>query len=87
MDVLTGLAEALPPGLYSGAGVERYVRQVFAESDRTDDFRLLESELYLVGDRPRHLRAGRLRRAGLGRRADLEGGVGVDRTADGLPPG
>jgi NTE family protein len=48
MDVLTGLAEALPPGLYSGAGVERYVKRVFDESDRTDDFRLLEPELYLA---------------------------------------
>jgi predicted acylesterase/phospholipase RssA len=48
MDVLTGLAEALPPGLYSGAGIERYIREVFSESDRTDDFRLLDKELYLV---------------------------------------
>jgi NTE family protein len=48
MDVLTGLAEALPPGLYTGAGVEKYIRDVFAESDRSDDFRLLEAELYLA---------------------------------------
>jgi len=48
MDVLTGLAEAMPPGLYSGSGVEDYVSRVFSESDRTDDFRLLESELYLA---------------------------------------
>jgi NTE family protein len=48
MDVLTGLAEALPPGLYTGAGIENYIREVFYESDRTDDFRLLENELYLI---------------------------------------
>jgi NTE family protein len=48
MDVLTGLAEALPPGLYTGAGIEDYIREVFYESDRTDDFRLLEPELYLI---------------------------------------
>jgi predicted acylesterase/phospholipase RssA len=48
MDVFTGLAEALPPGLYSGSGVEKYIRDAFLESDRTDDFRLLEPELYLV---------------------------------------
>ncbi len=48
MDVLTGLAEALPPGLYNGSGIEDYVARMFAESDRTDDFRLLEPELYLV---------------------------------------
>jgi NTE family protein len=48
MDVFTGLAEALPSGLYTGAGIENYIREVFYESDRTDDFRLLEAELYLV---------------------------------------
>ena len=48
MDVFTGLAEALPPGLYTGAGIENYIREVFYESDRTDDFRLLEAELYLI---------------------------------------
>jgi NTE family protein len=48
MDVFTGLAEALPSGLYTGAGIENYIREVFYESDRTDDFRLLEAELYLI---------------------------------------
>ena len=38
-------------------------------------------------DGPRHVRAHRVRRAGLGRRADLQGRVGVDRAADGLPAG
>src|ERR671910_3798187 len=35
MDVFTGLAEALPSGLYSGSGIEDYIREVFYESDRT----------------------------------------------------
>jgi NTE family protein len=48
MDVLLGLAEALPSGIYSGGGIERYVRQVLSDPDRADDFRLIESELYLV---------------------------------------
>jgi NTE family protein len=48
MDIVLGLAEALPSGIYSGTGIERYVRQVLSDPDRTDDFRLLESELYLV---------------------------------------
>jgi NTE family protein len=48
MDIVLGLAEALPSGIYSGKGIERYVRQVLSDPDRTDDFRLLESELYLV---------------------------------------
>src|SRR5689334_8747679 len=34
MDIVTGLAEALPPGLYSGAGIEGYVRQLFDQSGR-----------------------------------------------------
>jgi predicted acylesterase/phospholipase RssA len=48
MDVVLGLAEALPSGIYSGTGIERYVREVLSDPDRADDFRLLESELYLV---------------------------------------
>jgi NTE family protein len=48
LDVVLGLAEALPSGLYSGAGVERYVRAVLTDPDRTDDFRALENELYLA---------------------------------------
>ncbi len=48
MDVVLGLAEALPSGLYSGAGIERYVRAVLTDPDRSDDFRMLETELYLA---------------------------------------
>jgi NTE family protein len=49
MDIVTGLAEALPPGLYTGSGIEEYVRELFYQGDRADDFRLLEPELYLTG--------------------------------------
>jgi NTE family protein len=48
MDVVLGLAEGLPTGLYSGAGLERYVRRILSEEGRTDDFRRLRAELYLV---------------------------------------
>jgi NTE family protein len=48
VDVVVGLAEALPSGLYSGNGIERYVRAVLSDPDRTDDFRLLVNELYLA---------------------------------------
>lgn len=48
MDVVLGLAEALPSGMYSGSGIERYVRTVLSEADRSDDFRLLEAELYIA---------------------------------------
>src|ERR1700722_20713305 len=48
VDIAGGLAEALPSGLYTGEGIERYVRTILSDPDRTDDFRLLEPELYLA---------------------------------------
>ncbi len=48
VDLAVALADALPAGVYSGAGVEDYVRTTLAHADRTDDFRLLGSELYLA---------------------------------------
>ncbi|MDX6692079.1 MAG: hypothetical protein QOG15_3536 [Solirubrobacteraceae bacterium] len=48
MDLVLSLAEGLPTGAYSGEGIERYVRTVLAEGDRTDDFRLIERELYIT---------------------------------------
>src|SRR5262249_34512220 len=48
VDIAIGLAESLPSGLYSGAGIERYVRTILSDPDRTDDFRLLVNELYLA---------------------------------------
>jgi NTE family protein len=48
MEVVLGLAEALPSGLYSGAGIERYVHAVLSDPDRSDDFRLLAPELYVA---------------------------------------
>ena len=48
VDLVVGLAEVLPSGLYTGDGIERYVRTVLSDPDRTDDFRLLNPELYLA---------------------------------------
>ncbi|HUO70463.1 MAG TPA: patatin-like phospholipase family protein [Solirubrobacteraceae bacterium] len=48
VDIVVGLAEALPSGMYSGEGIERYVRTILSDPDRTDDFRLLANELYLA---------------------------------------
>jgi len=48
MDLALGLADALPSGLYTGAGIEGYVRRVLSDPDRSDDFRMLENELYLA---------------------------------------
>jgi len=48
MDVVLGLAEGLPSGFYTGAGLEAYVQEVLSEPGRSDDFRHLERELYLA---------------------------------------
>lgn len=48
MDVLLGLADGLPSGIYNGSGIERYMRGVLSDPDRSDDFRALDSELYVV---------------------------------------
>src|ERR1700689_1114765 len=48
VDIVLGLAEALPTGLYSGEGIERYVSRILSDPDRTDDFRQLNTELYLA---------------------------------------
>jgi NTE family protein len=47
VDLVMGLAAALPNGIYSGRGIEHYISEVLSDPDRTNDFRLLERELYL----------------------------------------
>ena len=48
MDLGVGLADGLPTGVYSGRGVSEYVEEVLSDPDRSNDFRLLERELYLT---------------------------------------
>ncbi|HWD10601.1 MAG TPA: patatin-like phospholipase family protein [Solirubrobacteraceae bacterium] len=48
MDVVMGLADNLPSGLYTGEGIERYLRDVLSEPGRTDNFAELDCELYLT---------------------------------------
>ncbi len=48
IDFVLGVAEALPSGAYTGAGIERYLRKVLAQDGRSDDFTALDPELYLV---------------------------------------
>jgi NTE family protein len=48
MDVVMGLADNLPSGLYTGAGIERYLHEVLSEPGRSDSFGDLGSELYLT---------------------------------------
>ena len=47
-DLAMGLADALPSGVYTGSGIEEYMRTVLSDADRTDDFRMLPNELYLA---------------------------------------
>jgi NTE family protein len=49
IDLAVGLAEALPSGVYDGQAIEAYLERVLGDPDRSNDFRLLESELYLTG--------------------------------------
>ncbi|HEU4701596.1 MAG TPA: patatin-like phospholipase family protein [Conexibacter sp.] len=48
LDVVLGIAEGLPSGMYSGRGIEHYVQRVLADDGRTDDFRKLERQLYIT---------------------------------------
>jgi predicted acylesterase/phospholipase RssA len=48
IDIVLSLAEVLPTGAYTGEGIERYLDKVLAQDGRSDDFRDLEHELYLV---------------------------------------
>ena len=48
IDIGVGLAESLPTGLYSGAGLADYVEEALSDEGRVNDFRLLERELYLT---------------------------------------
>jgi len=47
MDVVVGLAEGLPAGVYDGRGIEDYLGDVLGDLDRSADFRMLGRELYL----------------------------------------
>jgi NTE family protein len=48
VDLVIALADALPSGIYSGGGLEEYVHTVLSDPDRSDDFRMLDTELYLA---------------------------------------
>jgi NTE family protein len=48
MDVILGLAEGLPSGAYTGAGIESYLHSVLGEPGRSDEFAGLRRELYLT---------------------------------------
>jgi NTE family protein len=48
IDLAVGIAEALPSGLYDGGGIQGYLEAVLGDPDRSNDFRLLQNELFLT---------------------------------------
>lgn len=48
MDVALGLVEALPPGLYTGAGIESYLSRALEERGLPDDFKRCAKSLYIT---------------------------------------
>jgi NTE family protein len=48
VDLVMGLAEGLPTGVYHNRGTEGYVREVLSDPDRTNDFRDLDADLRLI---------------------------------------
>ena len=48
VDLAVQLAESLPAGFYDSKAIEEYLATVLGDPDRTNDFRLLENELYLT---------------------------------------
>ena len=82
-----GSPAALPKGIYSGRGIERYVEEVLSDPDRTNDFRLLERELYLTATDLDTTERVDPRRGRVGRGADLEGGRRLGRAARDLRAG
>jgi predicted acylesterase/phospholipase RssA len=48
VDLGVAAAEALPAGLYTGSGVRDYVEGVLSDSGRSNDFRMLDRNLYIT---------------------------------------
>jgi predicted acylesterase/phospholipase RssA len=48
IDLAVQLAEGLPSGVYDATAIEEYLEQVLGDPDRSNDFRMLGSELYLT---------------------------------------
>jgi NTE family protein len=48
IDLGVALAENLPTGLYNGSGIGDYVGEVLTDGGRSNDFRVIEPELYLT---------------------------------------
>ena len=87
IDVGVGLAEALPVGDLLRPRHRRLHRRGPRRIRAQQRLPPARSRALPHRDRPRHLRADRLRRGGLGRRPDLEGGPELDRDPGPLQAG
>ena len=65
MDVLLGLADGLPSGAYTGAGIESYLRRVLERAGPQRRVHRAASRAVPDGHRSRHLRADRVWRGRL----------------------
>ena len=83
----SGSPRACRPGMYSGEGIEDYVRRVLDDDGRTDDFRELERELYITATDLDTCERVVFGIDGLRRRADLDRRARLDGAADGLRAG
>jgi predicted acylesterase/phospholipase RssA len=48
IDLAVGVAEGLPSGMYDSKAIQEYLEKVLGDPDRTNDFRLLQNELFLT---------------------------------------
>jgi predicted acylesterase/phospholipase RssA len=48
MDAVESLGQALPTGIYDNIGLARYLKRLFAAPGRSDDFRELKKQLFVV---------------------------------------
>src|SRR5262249_30068708 len=48
VDAVMGVAEGLPTGIYHNRGIEKYMREVLDDPDRSNDFRELDVDLRIV---------------------------------------
>ena len=90
MDVVVGLADGLPSGIYNGSGIESYLHNVLTEPGRTDDFGELDCELYLTAtdlDTCERVVFGVRGGGRLRGRSDLHRRTGLGGAADGLRAG
>src|ERR1700753_1864062 len=91
IDLGVAMAENLPTGLYNGSGIGDYVGEVLTDGGRSNDFRVIEPELYLTAtdlDTTERIvfgegggRAGPVSKGGVGRGAVRDAGGGVHRVA------